>query len=89
MKRRNGARWLISRARNQTDWWKRCGHLDPKSTSGRSTSQIADRAEITERTSDYITGHSHKTEGAKYGAPTLEGMAEVLGKFPRYDLSKT
>jgi integrase len=46
--------------------------------------QIADRAGITERTSDHITGHSHKTEGAKYGAPTLHDMAAALEKFPRY-----
>ncbi len=49
--------------------------------------QIADRAGISERMSDYITGHKHGTEGAKYGAPTLEDMAAALVKFPRYRTS--
>jgi hypothetical protein len=40
-----------------------------------------------ERMSDYITGHAHRTIGAKYGAPTIEHMAAALEKFPRYDLS--
>jgi hypothetical protein len=48
--------------------------------------QIADRAGITERTSDYITGHASKSTGAGYGVPTLEDMAEALKKFPRYTL---
>jgi hypothetical protein len=34
--------------------------------------------------SDYITGHAHRTIGAKYGAPTVEHMAAALEKFPRY-----
>jgi integrase len=48
--------------------------------------QIADRAGISERTSDYITGHANKSVGAAYGAPTLDDMAEALKKFPRYAL---
>jgi hypothetical protein len=36
--------------------------------------------------SDYITGHSQRTEGARYGAPTVEDMAVALAKFPRYEL---
>jgi hypothetical protein len=46
--------------------------------------QIADRSGISERMSDYITGHAHKSVGATYGAPMLEDMAEALKKFPRY-----
>ena len=46
--------------------------------------QIANRFGISERMSDYITGHAHKSVGAAYGAPTLEDMAEALKKFPRY-----
>jgi integrase len=46
--------------------------------------QIADRHGISERTSDYITGHAGKSTGARYGAPTLEDMAAALRKFPRY-----
>ena len=48
--------------------------------------QIADHAEISERTSNYITGHAQSNEGAKYGAPTLGQMADALKKFPRYVL---
>jgi integrase len=47
----------------------------------------ADRAGISERMSDYITGHAQRTVGAKYGAPTVEDMAAALEKFPRYALS--
>jgi hypothetical protein len=48
--------------------------------------QIADRAGISERMSDYITGHVPRNVGAAYGAPTLSDMAEALKKFPRYDV---
>ena len=48
--------------------------------------QIADRNHISERMSDYITGHAHRNVGAAYGAPTLEDMAEALEKFPRYEI---
>ena len=41
--------------------------------------------DISERVSDYITGHAHRTIGAKYGAPTVEHMAAALEKFPRYE----
>jgi hypothetical protein len=50
--------------------------------------QIADRVGISERMSDYITGHAHRTIGAKYGAPTVEHMAAALAKFPRYEIAK-
>jgi integrase len=48
--------------------------------------QIADRNGISDRVSDVITGHTPPTEGRKYGAPTLEDMAEALKKFPRYKI---
>lgn len=48
----------------------------------------ADRAGITERTSDYITGHAQKTVGASYGAPTVDDMAAALEKFPRYEIER-
>ena len=41
-------------------------------------------AGMSERMSDYITGHAHKSAGAGYGAPTLDDMAEAMKKFPRY-----
>jgi hypothetical protein len=43
-------------------------------------------AEISERMSDSVTGHAHRSIGARYGAPTLEDMAEAMKKFPRYVL---
>jgi integrase len=58
--------------------------LSPTHAWRHTFKQTADRAGISERMSDYITGHSHKTEGARYGAPTLEDMAAALEKFPRY-----
>jgi integrase len=60
--------------------------LSPTHAWRHTFKQIADRAGISERTSDHITGHSHKTEGAKYGAPTLEDMAAALEKFPKYEI---
>jgi integrase len=61
--------------------------LSPTHAWRHTFKQIADRAGISERMSDHITGHSHKSEGAKYGAPTPQDMAAALGKFPRYDLA--
>ncbi len=63
--------------------------LSPNHAWRHTFKQIADRAGISERTSDDITGHSHRTEGARYGAPRLEDMAAALGKFPRYRLART
>jgi integrase len=60
--------------------------LSPNHAWRHSFKQIADRAGISERMSDYITGHAHKTEGAAYGAPILNDMAEALKKFPRYEV---
>src|SRR5262245_23633979 len=57
--------------------------LSPNHAWRHTFKQIADRAGISERMSDYITGHAHRTIGAKYGAPTLEDMAAALEKFPR------
>jgi integrase len=48
--------------------------------------QIADRAGISERVSDAITGHAGKTAGSRYGKPTVEDMAQALKKFPRYKI---
>jgi integrase len=48
--------------------------------------QIAERYGISERVSDYITGHAPTNVSRAYGAPTLKDMAEALKKFPRYGL---
>ena len=60
--------------------------LQPNHAWRHTFKQIADHAGITERTSNYITGHSQKDTGATYGAPTLPQMADALKKFPRYVL---
>ena len=69
-------------------WVRTLGVSDPNiapNHAWRHTfKQVADRAGISERTSDYITGHAHKSVGAGYGAPTTEDMAAALKKFPRY-----
>jgi hypothetical protein len=59
-------------------------HVQPNHAWRHTFKQIADRCGISERLSDYITGHAHKSVGASYGAPTLEDMAEALKKFPQY-----
>jgi integrase len=73
------------------DWVHKLGvddpNLQPNHAWRHTFKQIADRAGITERMSDYITGHAHKSVGATYGAPTLEDMAAAMQKFPRYELS--
>jgi hypothetical protein len=60
--------------------------LQPNHAWRHTFKQIADRAGISERMSDSITGHAHKSTGATYGAPTLQDMAGALRKFPRYKL---
>ena len=72
------------------DWVRDLGVADPEllpNHAWRHTfKQIADRAGISERMSDYITGHAHKSAGAGYGAPILNDMAQALNKFPRYEV---
>jgi hypothetical protein len=62
--------------------------LKPNHAWRHTFKQIADTVGISERMSDYITGHAHRTIGAKYGAPTVEHMAAALEKFPRYEIAK-
>jgi integrase len=72
------------------DWVRDVGVADPNVSPNHAWrhtfKQIADRCGITERTSDYITGHSPRSIGAGYGAPTVGDMAEALKNFPRYKL---
>ena len=72
------------------DWVRDLGISDPEllpNHAWRHTfKRIADRAGITERMSDYITGHAYKSTGAGYGAPILSDMAEALKRFPRYEV---
>ena len=73
------------------DWVRSLGvndrELQPNHAWRHTFKQIADRVGISERMSDYITGHSQKSVGASYGAPTLSDMASALKRFPRYSLS--
>ncbi|MPZ39276.1 MAG: tyrosine-type recombinase/integrase [Rhizobiales bacterium] len=56
-------------------------HVSPNHGWRHTFKQIADRVGISERMSDYITGHAHKSEGSRYGEPTLSDMAKALKKF--------
>jgi integrase len=72
------------------DWVRKLGvadtELKPNHAWRHTFKQIADSVGISERMSDYITGHAHRTIGAKYGAPTVQHMAAALEKFPRYEV---
>jgi integrase len=72
------------------DWVRDLGVTDrevsPTHGWRHTFKQIAERVGITEKIHDAITGHAPPTEGRKYGAPTVEDMAEALKKFPRYKL---
>jgi integrase len=76
--------------RRLADWVRKLGvtdkELSPMHAWRHTFKARADRAGITERMSDYITGHARRSVGATYGAPTVEDMAAALEKFPKYDL---
>jgi integrase len=71
-------------------WIRSIGVSDPEVSPNHgwrhTFKQRADRHGISERVSDAITGHAPQSEGRKYGAPTLEIMAEALKNFPRYKI---
>jgi integrase len=83
------ARWQQARQR-LAGWVRSLGVADeelaPNHGWRHSFKQIADHANISERMSDYITGHANRSQGAGYGAPTLEHMADALKRFPRYEV---
>ena len=80
----------VSVRQRLADWVRKLGvkdnELKPNHAWRHTFKARADRAGISERMSDYITGHAHRTVGAKYGAPTVEDMAAALEKFPRYEI---
>lgn len=45
---------------------------------------VAERANVPERLSDYITGHAPASIGRAYGQPTLSDLAREIKKLPRY-----
>jgi integrase len=61
-------------------------HISPNHAWRHTFKQIADRVGISERMSDYITGHAPKSVGAGYGPPTISDMAHALRSFLRYKL---
>jgi integrase len=80
----------VSVRQRVADWVRKLGvadkELKPNHAWRHTFKQRADRSNISERMSDYITGHAHRTIGAKYGAPTVADMAAALEKFPRYEV---
>ncbi|MCK1729686.1 hypothetical protein [Bradyrhizobium sp. 142] len=48
--------------------------------------RIGDEVGMREKMNDAITGHTQATEGRKYGAPSVQAMAEALNKFPLYSV---
>jgi integrase len=72
------------------EWVRQLGITDtevsPTHAWRHTFKQTAERAGITEKIHDAITGHTPPSEGRKYGPPTIEDMAEALKKFPRYKL---
>ena len=72
------------------EWVRQLGITDkevsPTHAWRHTFKQTAERAGITEKVHDAITGHMPPSEGRKYGPPTVEDMAEALKKFPRYKL---
>lgn len=73
-------------------WVRELGVDDPSvsPTHGwRHTFKLmAERAGISEKMSDAITGHAPANEARKYGRPPVKDMARALKKFPRYKLNK-
>jgi integrase len=72
--------------RRLADWVRKLGvtdeELSPMHGWRHTFKARADRADISERMSDYITGHAPRTVGAKYGAPTVEDT--LRQKFKRW-----
>jgi hypothetical protein len=46
----------------------------------------SNRAEISERMSDFTANCTHRTVGAKHGAPTVQHLAAALEKFPQNEI---
>jgi integrase len=69
-------------------WVRKLGvsdqELSPNHAWRHTFKAQAERAGITEKISDAITGHAAATVGRSYGAPLAEDMAKALQKFPRY-----
>lgn len=60
--------------------------VSPNHSCQHTFRKIADKAGISERTSDAITGHAPTTAGRSYGRADVADMAASLTKFPRYNV---
>ena len=60
--------------------------LSPTHAWRHTFKQTAERAGISEKVHDAITGHAPASEGRKYGQPTAEDMAKAMKNFPRYSM---
>ncbi|MET4425673.1 hypothetical protein [Bradyrhizobium sp. RT3a] len=61
-------------------------HISPNHAWRHTFKRIADEIGMPEKMNDAITGHTQATEGRKYGAPSVQAMAEALKKLPRYSV---
>jgi integrase len=72
------------------NWVREIGVTDkgiqPNHAWRHTFKQIADRAGISEKVSDAITGHAPASVARSYGTPTVGDMAEALKKIPRYEV---
>jgi integrase len=79
-------------ARDQLGKWVRSAtgvadnEVGPTHGWRHTFTQIAERNGIPERVLNAITGWASQTTGGRYGKPTLQGMAEALNRFPRYEV---
>lgn len=73
-----------------SEWTRDLGitdkNLSPTHAWRHTFQRMCDRAGITEKYSDAITGHKPATVGRGYAVPSVGDMAEALMKFPRYEL---
>jgi integrase len=72
------------------DWVRESGVNDPNISPNHAWrhtfKRIGRRARISDVVLDDICGHAPASDGAAYGASSLEDMAEALRRFPRYKL---
>lgn len=72
------------------EWVRSLGITDPEISPNHAWRHrfklVAERANVPERLSDYITGHAPASTGRAYGQPTLSDLAREIKKLPCYEL---
>ncbi|MDE2284328.1 MAG: hypothetical protein KGK33_06910 [Hyphomicrobiales bacterium] len=63
-------------------------HLSPNHAWRHTFKLIGRRFEERETLLDHICGHTPATEGGKYGEATLSDLADVIRRFPRYEVGE-